>query len=52
MADDEYSVKLSEYFFRACMVLNTAIHGSNTDDLSQSVVTALKDLERYVGCGP
>ena len=48
MIDDKEFVKLSEYFFRICTQLKAEIRGSNTGDLSQSVVTGLYDLERYV----
>ena len=46
--NDKDSVKLSEYCFDVCSVLETAIRGKKADDLSGPVRTALEDLERCV----
>ena len=46
MIRNEDYVQLSRYCFNVCMALDTAIRGADVDNLSESVKTALEDLER------
>ena len=48
LIDNKDSVQLSEYCFNMCETVKTAIRGKGIGDLSESVRTALKELERCV----
>jgi len=48
MINDEDSMRLAEYCFNACEILETIIQGNDTDDLNESVRTGLGGLERCV----
>jgi len=50
MIDNEDCVQLSRYCFNVCMALDTAIQGTNADNLNKSVKAALEGLERCVDC--
>ena len=49
MIDDDDSVKLSDYCFSVCEVLNAAIQEKTKDGLNGSARLGLEDLERYRG---
>ena len=46
MIHNEDCVQLSRYCFNVCMALDTAIQGTDVDNLNKSVKVALEDLER------
>ena len=46
--DNKDSVRLSEYYFKVCETLKTAIQGKGMDGLNESARMALKELERCV----
>jgi hypothetical protein len=48
MINDKDSLRLSEYCFGACEVLETTIQGENGDGLNGFMRAALEDLERCV----
>ena len=47
MIDNEEFAQLSKYFCKVCVALEATIQGNNVDDLGESVVMALEDLEMY-----
>jgi len=48
VVDNEDCMQLSEHCFDICMALEPAIQGRSADDLSESLRTAIEDLERCV----